>query len=183
MSTNGTAEPISLQDAAAQLGISDRSVRRYIKRLGISPEQVFTQVGRSLRIVQEDIDAIAAELSARCRASAASGQVSASPSDAKNEGSGQGADKVADRWPEGAASLPALQDAALDQLRDSIRQAVRLGIQDAIQDAPDLLWHQRPSKWLQRLQVATYALLGVTLTVCLGLAVILSYRVSALYGG
>ena len=137
-STNGTAEPISLQDAAGRLGISDRSVRRYIQRLGIRPEYTFTVMGRRLRIEPEDLNRIAAELSARCRAGVNVGQVADSPSGDPIEGSGQGPAKVSASRPEGAAGLPALPDAALERLGDVIRQAVAQGVQDGLRQAKRL---------------------------------------------
>lgn len=187
-STNGTQQidgrAVPVADAAAKLGISERSLRRYVQRLGIRPEYSFTIFGRSSRISTADVDRIAQDLSARGRTGAAYGQVSASPKDEGNEGSGHALGQLADRGPEGAGSLLALPDAALERLGDVIRGAVAQGVQDGLRLAQAAGYGEGKGagrgKLARTLQCLAYGLLAVTLAVCLGGALLLAARISAI---
>lgn len=64
----------SIKDVANLLGVSERSVRRYVDKFTLRTEYVFNEKGREVRVYREEVDRLGSLLSARVPDTAPSGQ-------------------------------------------------------------------------------------------------------------
>ena len=170
------ADSMSVKEAAALFGVSERTVQRYVRKLGLRVEHVYTIRGRQLRLDQDALDRIAGYLSERLAAIpspvAERRQGVAGVSDSENGAEtrvpSNGAPGVGQGGGQGVA-LPALPNAALAQLRDTIRAAVVDGMTDALQRhqlAQDGGAGDRSRTALRWLEGAAYAVLIAVLSGC-----------------